>query len=219
MPPESPYKYAASDPIGSGDPWGLFDITLDIPKEKWKCKWVNRLLQFWAIRINQRLLDHWLEGTGTHMAIEFYWFDPNHYKRNEVLRKALNTVIRRAKKAECGDTVKYPFNRRQPSDSNESVTPWITAPMINEWRFWYECSTSATKCCGSDGKCSIIARADCDFHALDTVNFWNSPDVSFLLPPFPMVTDRLVRACNPKGRKFNVSANASRTMSRLASCD
>lgn len=64
-----------------------------------------------------------------------------------------------------------------------------------------------------------MARAKCNFHAKDTVNFWNAGYSFFFIPlPPTYIKDVLVRACNPQGRGFDALSNTTSSLNAIASC-
>ena len=103
--------------------------------------------------------------------------------------------------------------------------------MISNYEFKYECTYTVTANC-KDGKCcSKTVTVTCDYHARDTVEFWDNPTKGFghagrndfwgLWGWYDQmwITDRLVRACFPSGKGFLLTANSSETKTKNIPCD
>jgi RHS repeat-associated protein len=192
------------------------NISLDLPPTPKKCRQVNNLLDLWAVGVNQGLLDHWRSGSGTTTTLNFNDFDTGGIARSQTLNQALRSGIGGAGGLPCNKSNILEFNSPEPSSSNEYN--YTATPMIYGWRYWYECKVYVTKLCPPNSCCLLRIHADCQFHALDQVDFWNNDLSSFWVPGFT-ISDRLVRACNPNGRGFQVNAASRGSGTAHASCD
>ena len=181
------------------------------------CKYVNCLLNENAVGMNQTLLDHWRGGSGSAMYIDFEHFDPLGLDRYSTTTNFAQTLASMAAGLPCNKSVSFEEDVPEPATSNR--TNMLVTPMIYGWRYWYTCRGTATKKCNCFGCSGISATGNCFFHAKDTVDFWPTAHDLFYLPYGGMyVRDRLVRACNPKGRGFDVFANAHKSFARSAWC-
>lgn len=217
------YVYLLNAPVDDVDPFGLVgnsrSKTLDIPATPEKCKKVNRALDNLAFGHNQNFLDHWREGSGLPMEVGFGKFDFGSSVRSETFQEALTAAATLGVAAQCNETVTGSHNQPMPDRSNQHS--YYYSPMIYGWRFWYECAIEATKECAdnSENCCvGINVTADCTFHASDHINFWPNDSSTASVPPYT-IYDRLVRACNPKGQGFDVTARHTRTKSETATCE
>jgi RHS repeat-associated protein len=195
--------FVANEPVNSTDSVGLW-VTLDLPATPQKCSEVNRLLDRWALRHNQTLLDHWRSGSGKPLTLNFNRFDFGGYERGFVRFDAFKAAATAGAGVRCGMTATGTYNLAQPQGSNRHAG--LESPMIYDYRFWWECSYSAKKVCLFSCCIGITLKINCQFHARDRIDFWNNPWDVFWVPPLYLIHDRLVRACNPRGRGFDVSA-------------
>ena len=209
--------FARNNAVDGHDVLGLWPsvLTLDLPATSSKCALVNALLNAWAVGHNRTLLDHWRGGSGTTMPLAFWKFDSDGSSRQGALDDALKAAASLGVSAGCGKTVSGFHRLPEPTKTNRHN--FFVSPMIYGWRFWYECSVSARKDCRGCVCDSILVRARCNFHARDVVNFWPSPTSVAWVPPYD-IHDRLVRACNPRGRGFTVMGEASGSYGGYASC-
>ncbi len=140
-------------------------------------------------------------------------------ERKKVMAMALNKANLLSKSLSCNTTASAVYNLSMPARTNRT-TAYYT-PLIFGFRFWWECSLSITKKCSnncSNNCCKeITVQTDCKFHALDHVNFWTHSYSVAWIPPY-MIYDRLVRACNPKGRGFDVFSNISDSLTESLPC-
>lgn len=184
------------------------------------CNYVMFYLHLNAVGFNQTLLDHWLSGSGTPLTVDFDKFDSWGWERNATLAKFKTKLGDVGAKTACNKTSHAVHLLARPGSSNRSN--FLVTPMIYGYRYWYWCRGKVTKKCTNGCDCSILqAEGWCRFSAEDHVNFWKKPTETFFLPlPIPgiHVKDRLIRACNPKGRGFRVHARDFIKFSEYASC-
>jgi hypothetical protein len=182
------------------------------------CDMVNCLLQTNAIGRNQELLDHWLGGSGSKLFLDFDDFDSLGTSRSDVISQFGSDLAGLATSLKCNKSLIYKWSTTKPAESNR--TNLLITPMIYGWRFWYDCKGTATKKCNWCGSCRRIEiDGRCFFHAFDTVNFWPGKDSTFYLPyPGIHIRDRLVRACNPKGKGFDVEAHGAQEFTLQYTC-
>jgi hypothetical protein len=182
------------------------------------CRWVNCWLQMNAVGMNQTLLDHWLNGSGSDMYIDFDHFDSlGSNNRNDVIDEFSSKLAIAGAGLACGKSTSLKDGILKPGFTNR-WNLWIT-PMIYGWQFWYDCNGTAKKNCGWCNNCmSLSTKGNCFFHAEDLVEF--HPNSAFYLPiPGVHIADRLIRACNPKGKGFKLYAHDTKPFARLYTCN
>ncbi|WFB37902.1 RHS repeat-associated core domain-containing protein [Kiritimatiellota bacterium B12222] len=213
------YAFVGNDGLNQFDYLGNFPWKkLDLPATPKKCKKVNKALNRWAFGLNQKLLNHWRAGSGDDMELKISKFDTGGFIRESAYGKGYLHAYQNGLKLGCGQSETHTYSVNEPQRSNH----WNFAnQMIFGFRFWYTCSVTYTKNCSkrglNKGCCDYIeAEVKCDFNAHDKVNFWDS-GVSFGAAPYE-ITDQLVRACNPQGSSFEVTASSSGEKRKLLDC-
>jgi RHS repeat-associated protein len=170
-----PMSGGEADPLdGDGTDQGLCDFVMD-------------LLETNAVGINQELLDHWIGGSGGSKHISFDHFDApsgigmgGERLRDGAINLFALSLGLKGTNLKCGATLTHSFSEPRPEYSNAFNTLWT--PMIYGFRFWYDCSGSATKNCFCGWCTSIDLSGRCFFHAEDHVHFWTDPAKVFWLP-------------------------------------
>jgi RHS repeat-associated protein len=181
------------------------------------CDWIMRWLHRNAVGYNQFLLDHWLAGSGQAIRTSFDNFDSSRLYREEAITKTGLKAARRAAALNCGESVREQLVQLEPARTN-AVNALIT-PMIYGWRFWFDCHGKAKKVCSCWSPCYITVEGHCFFYAKDHVHFWNDSSRFFLPIGNMWVRDRLINACNPKAKGFDITATERMEYGATFSCD
>lgn len=182
------------------------------------CDYVMLWLHRNAVGYNQFLLDHWLAGSGQALRTNFFNFDSTGLYREEAITKTGLKAAKRAGALNCGESIREQLVQPEPNETN-AYNLYIT-PMIYGWKFWYDCHGKAKKVCSCWTPCYVSVQGHCFFYAKDEVDFWDDPKKTFKLPlPGIYVKDRLIRACNAKAKKFELTATERGEYVANFSCD
>ena len=222
------YRYVGNNPVINTDPSGLIWALYDIPASCWKCNLVAFVLSGYASGWDTLLFNYWNSGNGGPSSgtpwelkpSQFGVFDTDGSQRASAWKFVEGSAKGLAANLKCGESKSGTFSQGKTSASSGTR-------MISGYQFWFDATYKVTKNCDADGNCtSIDVSATCNFHASDTVDFWNTPpkkngqwDESGMFGALGIrITDRLVRACYPNGRGFNLTANLSDTKSWSIPC-
>jgi len=212
------YSFIGNAPTQGFDFLGLFLYKeLDLPATKSKCEKALTALNLWAVGYNQTLLDHWFNGNGAPLTTSMSTFDFDSSARIAMMHDVVMRGIKHAKKLKCtnkcydiiyGNTT---CSMKEPKTSNSIA---LKTHMIFGFKLWYSiCAINYSLQC--DKYCEPLAycaSARCKFHAKDRVNFWDNGYSDFAAPPY-IIKDRLVRACAPNGKGFEITASSTETRS------
>jgi RHS repeat-associated protein len=216
------YRYVQNAPVMHTDPSGLVVFLYDIPVAPWKCAIVTLALTAGQglVGWDVFLLGHWMKGSGKALQLkdsDFGVFDADGSERWKVMEILYANARGLSNNIKCGESATRAY--RQPKIGAFSHTK-----MISNYDFSADCAYGAKRECDEKGCCkAIILVASCTYHASDIVDFWaDPPNVQtgqnmFGIGPI-QIADRLVRACFPKGRGFELTANCTRTMSWRLPC-
>lgn len=210
------YRYVGGNPLRDTDPSGLVWALYDIPASWWKCAIVAEALSMGS-GVDKELLGHWLYGKGSAKvwnAVGFNEFDSDGSQRSGVMQSVYLSAIVASRNLTCGQSKSGTWKQARPRVGNA----FSDTKMISNYEFWADCTYTVTKQCDHAGCCkSISISASCNYHAWDRVDFWNNPNSSFGLFGIH-IADRLVRACYPAGRGFDLTSNVSGTKSWTIPC-
>ena len=219
------YRYVGGNPLRDTDPSGLVWALYDIPESSWKCAIVDFALSwgggfFW----NKTLMDYWREGGGKPYELNSVGFgavfDTDGSERSRVMQQVYYNAIIASRNLKCGESKSGTWEQPRPKKSSS----FSGINMVSNYEFWAECTYTVTKECDEKGCCTgINVSASCDYHAWDRVDFWpGEPNLATGENMFGLagiyIADRLVRACHPEGRGFDLTSNASGTKSWTIPC-